>query len=1048
MRKALKFFGVVLFALVLFVIAGSLALYHLIRAGELEQFLVSEIEAKTAFKVQLGKADLEMGRILGIGFNDFALSESEAPSPVLTARRISARVALLPLLERKLILYAVRLHQPTARVVRDKEGRIPLMEKLRNLPFLTQDVTQFGLDLHGISCQDGKVEFEDQQAAKVPRRAWFRDIDLEVQRIRGQRLLDFVKELTNLKQPEPQGVALDFNLTSAVETEDHKTGLRARGRMVFPEESLEFEKTWWNAEIQLVNLPAELIRQYIGIQWPVKSTTGALAPRFQIQGSPTDQIRLRGVVSFKQLAIDAPDFFAAPLSPGDGQTEFDVDWGRQRLNIALFDLRSKELNLTMRGETRSTAANDTHVQLKLSAPSLALTVLRKYLPLKKIASPQLESFVSSLQTGDLHLKNAGINGTLGELQNVVQSATKGLIWLDGEFRNVGLKLNADGTLPLQGGQGRIRLEKGVFTFTDLKGNYGQSRLADMNGTYQLAPAGKGNLEIRATGEVELAELREQIKRGALPADVVNLFASVGDLGGKGKGFLSLRRIGESAPQFEGKVTLDNARLRFEDIALTEIKGDLTLAPAEIRTGKLRALLSNSPVEIQLALMNYASDAGAFDLRVDSTGVKAGTVSRLLLDTGTPEDPGIVRGSVRYQGSFRSTGERKFTGYLDLFGVKLDHKPLLEPLRELSGRVKIDETGIDFQALKGLLVGAPFEFGGRWRYGLKPQLVFDFLAPSMDVAYLISKIDPESTAWYETLTAQGKVSLAKGRFRGFDFSELKSDLNLDRRVWRLENLAMLSGGGAVQGTATIADKPDTIRFVMTPRVQGVPLQGLLNWFEAGQAEMTGKVNITGNLESMGKDGAERKENLNGTLSLRIDDGTIHRLRLVVQLLNLLDLSRWFTLQLPDLSKNGIRFRSISGDFTVNRGVFLTQNLIVDSDDLRMTGSGKIDVGNDEIDFVLAVRPFAGIDTVIGYIPLIGRSIAAIKNSFLVASFNVRGSLEEPTITPAPLSTLSEVFFGVLGIPKNMIGLGDEGKREESQNDQKTEPMKEAAPVPAR
>jgi hypothetical protein len=112
---------------------------------------------------------------------------------------------------------------------------------------------------------------------------------------------------------------------------------------------------------------------------------------------------------------------------------------------------------------------------------------------------------------------------------------------------------------------------------------------------------------------------------------------------------------------------------------------------------------------------------------------------------------------------------------------------------------------------------------------------------------------------------------------------------------------------------------------------------------------------------------------------------------------------------------------------------------------MTGSGKIDVAKDEIDFVLALRPFAGIDTVIGYIPLIGRGFAAIKNSFLVASFNVHGPLEEPTITPAPLSTLSEVFFGVLGIPKNMIGLGEEEKREELQKEQKTEPAEEAAPA---
>ena len=94
---------------------------------------------------------------------------------------------------------------------------------------------------------------------------------------------------------------------------------------------------------------------------------------------------------------------------------------------------------------------------------------------------------------------------------------------------------------------------------------------------------------------------------------------------------------------------------------------------------------------------------------------------------------------------------------------------------------------------------------------------------------------------------------------------------------------------------------------------------------------------------------------------------------------------------------------------------------------MTGGGKIDVAKDQIEFVLAVRPFAGIDTAINYIPLIGRGIAAIKNSFLVASFNIRGAIEDPTITPAPLSTMSEWVFGVLRIPKILSGGEEMEKR---------------------
>src|SRR5262245_65453327 len=115
--------------------------------------------------------------------------------------------------------------------------------------------------------------------------------------------------------------------------------------------------------------------------------------------------------------------------------------------------------------------------------------------------------------------------------------------------------------------------------------------------------------------------------------------------------------------------------------------------------------------------------------------------------------------------------------------------------------------------------------------------------------------------------------------------------------------MLSADGSVQGTATIADKPDSVQFTLASKIQSVPIQRVLNWFETSQTEVTGKVNMTGYLESAGTDGPERKRNLNGSLSVRIEDGTIHRLRLVVQLLNLLALSWWFALKLHDLRQAG-------------------------------------------------------------------------------------------------------------------------------------------------
>ena len=155
MRKVFKFIGVASVTLVLFFIVASLAFYHLIRIGEFRRFLVAEIEKNTDLKVQLGEADLEIGWVTGVVFRQVALSEAGAAQPAITAESVTARVALRPLLQRKIIFYEIRLQKPVARFVADPEGRIALLDKLLNLPFLKHQASEIELDLRALRIQSG-----------------------------------------------------------------------------------------------------------------------------------------------------------------------------------------------------------------------------------------------------------------------------------------------------------------------------------------------------------------------------------------------------------------------------------------------------------------------------------------------------------------------------------------------------------------------------------------------------------------------------------------------------------------------------------------------------------------------------------------------------------------------------------------------------------------------------------------------------------------------------------------------------------------------------
>jgi uncharacterized protein involved in outer membrane biogenesis len=1027
MRNILKLIGFISATLILFVVVCGLAFYHLIRAGDVQRFLIAEIERGTELKARLDRPELEFGWIIGVGFRDFALTEGEAADPAVTAKRVTARVALLPLLRRQVVFYELRAQQPSVKLDRDEGGRFPLLDRLLNLTFWKQENAGLSLDLRSLRIEDAEITVVDHRRVKSLGQWRLTNADLAIERLPSQRLRPSMKDVSKPGEPSAGKGTLGFRITADLWRDSATMNLKAQGQLTLPDAARRFDEARWLGDVELVNVPGELMKDYLGAGLPIESASGYLAQRVHIEGSPATAMRLKGTVELRRLSLHAPELFLAPLVGLDGRTTFDIEWSRQRVRIKTAGFHAKELKFTVQGEISGIDAEDPHLRLNFAASPAPVVSVLQYLPLKIFDSRALERIVASVQSGRVEVKEARIDAPLSELSRLRDTGAKS-IRLVAELRDVAANLDADGVLPLSAVHGRVSMADAVLAVENLSALYGDSRFSDVQARYHLSPAVLGRIEVKARGDVNFAELQQQMQSRQSPASA-RLLSSLHDLSGRGRIEIELERTPNTPLHFGGKLALDRVRLRYDKISLDNLQGEIAFTPGEIKGERLLAQLGGSPIQLRLVAKDYDSDRGVFDLQIESTGVRAGVISRLLLDTGSVQDPGIVRGSVRYAGSFIDKNQRRLTGQLDLLDVQLAVAPLLQPLRGLNGKINIDESGMDFVDLRALLAGVPAEASGRWRYSGEPQLLFEFAAPNLDITYLISQFDPESSEFYANLAAAGKITLRQGRIKNFDFTDLRTDVTIDRRVWRLTNLNAHSAGGTIQGVATIFDRPNTLGVHAEPKVRNVPMQSFLNWFGATTTEMTGKVILSGQLETAGRNDIERKQNLNGAFNLKIEDGTIKRMRILVQILNLLDLSRWFTLQLPDLTKEGIRFRAIIGDFKIVEGVCVTENLVVDSSDLRMSGAGRIDVTKDEVDFIVAVRPFAGIDSVIHHIPVLGRGLAAIKNSFLVASFNIKGKIDDPAITPAPLGTLSEMFWSVLGIPKNVVGLGEEEKKGE-------------------
>ena len=145
--------------------------------------------------------------------------------------------------------------------------------------------------------------------------------------------------------------------------------LKSAGRLLFPKDVFELEGAHWIADIELVNFPATLVKEYVGARVPIRSMAGQLAQRVHVEGNPGRQLKVKGDLEFKQLALDAPEVFLAPLNRVDGRTSFEFDWDRRRLQIVRAEYRANDVRFSLQGEVSALDRDDPHVRLNFSALS-------------------------------------------------------------------------------------------------------------------------------------------------------------------------------------------------------------------------------------------------------------------------------------------------------------------------------------------------------------------------------------------------------------------------------------------------------------------------------------------------------------------------------------------------------------------------------------------------------------------------------------------------------------------------------------------------------
>ena len=195
-----------------------------------------------------------------------------------------------------------------------------------------------------------------------------------------------------------------------------------------------------------------------------------------------------------------------------------------------------------------------------------------------------------------------------------------------------------------------------------------------------------------------------------------------------------------------------------------------------------------------------------------------------------------------------------------------------------------------------------------------------------------------------------------------------------------------------------------------RVDKAQLEPIYDQLQAGRRWASGDLFARGSLAFDAAPGQAALPTLQGRLALTLEGGSLSRYPALVRIFGLLGtLAQPF--RLPDLTRERMPYHRISADFSVKDGVMETKDLLLDSEVVRVSGVGKIVLGDQSVNLDLAVRPLRVLEQGIRKVPLLGRLLPQ-EQSLVVAYFDMEGPWADPVISVAPVKSLSETVVDIL------------------------------------
>lgn len=355
------------------------------------------------------------------------------------------------------------------------------------------------------------------------------------------------------------------------------------------------------------------------------------------------------------------------------------------------------------------------------------------------------------------------------------------------------------------------------------------------------------------------------------------------------------------------------------------------------------------------------------------------------------------------------------------------------LHNLDGRIDIHKRGIDFvRASVELEQGTQATVTGKLLFA-GPLLELDIDAPYANIDEIIALWSGDSNHGHpETISHNNNNKDPKenihinarvdhGEISGFKFDSTSGTIHHRHGRLRIEPLRFEADAGHGVGTVIIRQEPKRSILEIEGTVVNIDADKVYSQLLKHTGLVTGR--LFGNFTLQGPIGSEFLPQSQGTFHINLQKGVLRKFKVLSKAFSLLNVAQLFRFKLPDMAKEGMPFKRLTSDITLNNGTLLSDNLKIDSPAMNTSLAGELNLVSSRLNLLMGVKPLGTIDTLFSHIPIAGWLLTGDEQSVITAQFAISGLMGDPKVELLPISSVSDKIFGIfkrtLKLPTTLI-----------------------------